>query len=377
MKKLTRLLLVLSFLFVSIGYVMAAGTIKIGFFGPLTGPSAMLGQNSLNGATIAVEEINSKGGLLGKKVVLVPYDDKSSPEQAVKAANRLAVVDNVIACLGSLHSGNMLAAGPTLKQFQISTIGNGTSPTWLEQGNQFLFRAIGNNQLNIKEISKYVKKKDFKKIAVLTGNDEYGTTGGNLFVDAAKEAGIKIVTRESFTHGDRDFTGQFARINNSKPDAVLIWALGDDLGAVTKQLRQSGYDGLVIGAEGYGLTQVLDIAGDAANNVIFAAQYLIPDKPEDANDPLMKSFLKRYVKKFGKLPVTDNAFRSYDAMRNIAEGIRRAKSLNKVKIKDGIESLTNYKGIAGDFNYKGNHGEGIHSMRLYRIEDGKYKEVQY
>ena len=70
--------------------------------------------------------------------------------------------------------------------------------------------------------------------------DEYGTTGADDFAALAHEHGLEIVTRESFTHGDRDFTGQLARIRAEDPDAVLLWALGDDLGALTRQLRQAG-----------------------------------------------------------------------------------------------------------------------------------------
>ena len=108
--------------------------IKIGLFQPLTGPSSLMGTAGYNSAKLAVEEINEAGGILGKKVELIPYDDKSSPEEAVKAVTRMIEVDEVDAIIGSLHSGNIQAAGDILEEAQIPLMGTGTSPQWLEQG---------------------------------------------------------------------------------------------------------------------------------------------------------------------------------------------------------------------------------------------------
>jgi branched-chain amino acid transport system substrate-binding protein len=162
-----------------------------------------------------------------------------------------------------------------------------------------------------------------------------------------------------------------------EPDAVFIWALGDDLGALTKQLRQAGYDGPVLGAEGYTLPQVLEIAGKAANNVIFPAQYLVPEKPQDAEDAMMRSFLTRYFERYGEMPVSDNAYRGYDAVRIIAEAITRANTLDTEKVRHAISNIEGFESLAGRFSFKGFDGEGIHEMRFFRISDGKYVEIKH
>jgi branched-chain amino acid transport system substrate-binding protein len=325
---------------------------------------------------IAVEEVNSDGGLLGLPLTLVEYDDRSSPEQAVKAVNKMIQVDGVVAAVGSLHSGNILAAAPVLERTKTPTLGAGTSPSWLEQGYQYLFRAVGNSGLSVRQLALYSSLVGLRRIGVIHGNDEYGTSGANGFIEAAAAKGLEIVTRESFTHGDRDFTGQFARIFHQDPDAVLVWALGDDLGAVTQQLRQAGYEGPILGSEGYTMPQVLEIAGKATDGVILAAQYLIPDHPGDVQDELMRRFLKEYVGLFGDMPASDNAYRGYDAVKIIAEAIRRSNSLDGEEIRNAIQDLENYRGIAGEFTFRGHGGEGIHEMRMYRIEDGGYHEIE-
>ena len=353
-----------------------AEPIKIGFFGPLTGASAQLGQAERNGVLIAIDEINAAGGLLGRPVELIEYDDKSSPEQAVKAATKLVQADQVTAIVGSLHSGNMLAAGPVLEEYQTPTVGVGTSATWLEQGWEYSFRSISNSQVASKQLAKYAAENEIINIALLHGNDEFGNNGASDFESNAVPLGIEIVADESFTHGDRDFTGQFAKIIASDPDSVLIWCLGDDLGAVTKQLRQAGYDGLIMGCESYSFAEVMDIAGDATNNVVFTAQYLVFDPPEEATDPLMVSFLTAYKERFDEKPASDNAFRGYDAMQIIALGITRANSLKGADIIEQIHAINDYQGLAGLFDFVDNHGEGMDEMRLYEIKGGKYIEIE-
>ena len=353
------------------------GPITFGYFGPLTGPTAQAGQALRNGAQVAIDEINAGGGLLGRQVSLVEYDDRSSPEQAVRSATKLVQVDDVDAIIGSLHSGNILAAGPVVEESQTPLVGAGTSPTWLAQGYTYFFRALGNSELSAKQLADYAETAGFKTVAILHSNDEYGNSGAGIFASAAKERGVEIAAQESFTHGDRDFTGQIGSIARLSPDAVFIWALGDDLGPVTKQMRQLGYMGPILGPEGYTLPEALQIAGPTADGVVFAAQYLIPGSVDEASDPEMKAFLAAYEEKFGEMPASDNAFRGFDAANVLAEGIRRAETTDGKAVRDAILAIDDYKGIAGVFDYAsgGGNGEGIGTMRLYGIEGGNVTEM--
>ena len=128
-----------------------SSTIKIGYFGPLTGGTAQAGQAALNGVQIAVNELNEAGGVLGKQLEIVSYDDKSSPEEAVKAATKLVQVDKVNAIFGSLHSANVQAAAPVIEEAKTICVAGGTSPTWLEQGYTYLFRSISNSSVSAKQ----------------------------------------------------------------------------------------------------------------------------------------------------------------------------------------------------------------------------------
>lgn len=353
-----------------------SSTIKIGYFGPLTGGTAQAGQAALNGVQIAVNELNEAGGVLGKQLEIVSYDDKSSPEEAVKAATKLVQVDKVNAIFGSLHSANVQAAAPVIEEAKTICVAGGTSPTWLEQGYTYLFRSISNSSVSAKQLAKYADSQNLRKIALFTSNSEYGTSGAEEFQEACKDYDIEFVASETMTDGDRDFTGQFAKINASAPDAVFVWCLGDDLGAVTKQLRQSGFNGPILGSESYTLPEILENAGDAANGVAFASQYIVYSDPNDAEDELMKQFLERYIEEFGEPPASDNAFRAYDGVMMIAEAMEAAQADSGEALRDAYNNIDGYVGLAGTFSYVGKNGEGIDSMRIFQIQDGKYVEAQ-
>lgn len=354
----------------------ASSTIKIGYFGPLTGGTAQAGQAALNGVQIAVNELNEAGGVLGKQLEIVSYDDKSSPEEAVKAATKLVQVDKVNAIFGSLHSANVQAAAPVIEEAKTICVSGGTSPTWLEQGYTYLFRSISNSSVSAKQLAKYADSQNLRRIALFTSNSEYGTSGAEEFQEACKDYDIEFVASETMTDGDRDFTGQFAKINASEPDAVFVWCLGDDLGAVTKQLRQSGFDGPILGSESYTLPEILENAGDAASGVAFASQYIVYSDPNDAEDELMKEFLERYIEEFGEPPASDNAFRAYDGVMMIAEAMEAAQADSGEALRDAYNNIDGHVGLAGTFSYVGKNGEGIDSMRIFQIQDGKYVEAQ-
>ncbi|WP_280960580.1 ABC transporter substrate-binding protein [Butyricicoccus faecihominis] len=349
--------------------------IKIGYFGPLTGGTAQSGQAARNGLQIAVDELNAAGGVLGRQVDVIEYDDKSSPEQAVRAATKLVQVDKVDAIFGSLHSGNVLAAAPVIEDSKTLTVAGGTSPTWLQQGYTYLFRALANSDVAAVQLAKYAQSQNFKRIAIFTSNDEYGSTGGQGFIQAATPLGIEFVANETFTVGDRDYTGQFAKINAAEPEAVLVWSVGEELGAVTKQLRQSGYTGPILGPEGYTLPEIYEIAGDATDGVCFAAQYLVYANPEDAEDPQMQAFLQAYLDSYNEPPASDNAYRAYDGMKMIALAMETCGKANGPELRDAYNDIDGYKGLAGTFSYKGKNGEGIDTMRIYKMQGGKFIEA--
>lgn len=353
------------------GETATSDAIKIGFYGPLTGPTSLAGQASKNGADLAVEEINAQGGINGVPVELIAYDDKSSPEQAVKDVTKLIDSDHVQGIVASLHSGNILAAAPIIEEAKVPTVGLGTSPEWLQKGYTYLFRSLANNDYGNIGVCDLIEKMGYQKVGILYRAEDYSKFNADDITVKLQERGISVVASESFPAKDTDYTAQITNILNAQPDTIVSYAGSENLGLILKQLRQKGYDGYLFGDQSLTMPDIREVAGAAADGAIFSANYILPNDPEGASNDIEKRFCQSYIDKFGSMPESDNAYRAYDAVYILARGIQDAGSLEGEAVRDAIENITDLQGIAGTFNFKGNHGEGIDQVRNYIIMDGE------
>jgi branched-chain amino acid transport system substrate-binding protein len=374
MKKVLILLLILVIGFGSVVFAAAQAekedVIKVGFYGPLSGPMSLSGIASRQGTELAIKQLNDAGGVLGKKLVLFPYDDKSSPEQAVKAVTRMIESDKVHVIVGSLHSGNTLAQGPVGEKAKIPQIAIGTSPTWLEQGFKYHFRCLPNTHIINVEIARTIDKLGLKKIGGLGRSDEYGKTGIEDVRDQLSAKNIPM-TAEWFQPGDTDFTGQLTKLINSGIDGLIAYGVDVDQGPIMKQARRLGFTGLVFGPESMNVPSVKEVAGKDADGAIYGSAYVIPDTIEESINQMHKDFFTAFVAEFGAMPESQVAMRCYDAVNLLAEAIRRAGSLDGTAIRDQLDNLYGVEGLAGTFDFRGNHGEGILYSRMFAIKDGK------
>lgn len=338
---------------------------------PLTGVNAQVGESANMAAELAVKVINKEGGFNGVPIKLVNYDDQGSPEEAVKIANKMIQVDKVDAILGSLTSSNVLAAGGIYNEAKIPTIGTGNSPTWMQQGWEYVFRAGLNTALSMPHVTEKMLNLDVKKVAVFRGLDDAAKTSAETFIEEAKKAGIEVTTIESYTEGDTDFSGQVAKMINSKPDAVFCSTNGPTQAIFAKQLRQLGFDKLCFNREGIPV-DTINVAGDAVNNWVFAYPYVVYNSIEEAKDPEMKEFLELYVQAYGVMPFHDCAYRSWDAMMVFWEASKIAGSNDKEAIKDAISKIKDFKSLGGILDFTDGTREGLHTLNDYIIIDGKY-----
>lgn len=350
--------------------VPAQEVIKVGFYGPLAGPMSLSGIASRQGAELAIKQVNAQGGVNGMKMVLVSYNDNSSPEEAVKVVTRMITSDKVNCIVGSLHSGNILASAPVVEKYKIPEIGIGTSPSWLQKGYTYLFRPLANTAVIGGQIAQTIKDLGYKKIGALGRSDEYGKTGVEDIKKQLDIYGIKLVS-EWFNPGDTDFTGQITKLINSGVDAMVAYGVDADQGPIVKQARLNGFEGLIFGPESLSVPSVKDVAGRDADGSVFGTQYVIPAKPEDAIDKVHEEYFKAFVAEFGHMPDSQTSMRCYDAVKIFAEVIKRAKSLDGTAIRDQIANLYGFTGLAGTFDFRGGNGEGIRELRMFAIKNGK------
>lgn len=352
------------------------GTIRIGYFGPLSGRTEKAGRAALNGAKLAAEEVNQEGGINGSAVEIVAYDDMSNTSEAVKAAKALVEEDHVNAIYGSLHSGNMKAAGAYINEQKVLCVSGATSTSWPADDWEWLFRCTANERVSVEKLAEYAASLGLVRIATLTSHDNYGSNAAEELEKVSKRFGLEITEETTMENGDRNFSEQFEKIKKANPDAVFLWCVGDDLESVTRQMRQYGIVCPILGCEGYSLPELANVGNNGLNGVIFAAQFVVYDNPADAQENNMKEFLQKYIQTYGEAPKSDNAFRAYDGVKLIIEAMKKSGCTEGEGLRRAFREIDGYVGLAGIFSYKKmDHGEGIRSVRLFEIQNGTYREV--
>lgn len=338
---------------------------------PLTGVNAQVGDAANKAAALAVKVINENGGLNGVPVRLINYDDQGAPEEAVKLATKMIQQDKVNAVLGSLTSTCMLAAGKYYNDAKILALGTGNSPTWMDQDWEYVFRACLNIGLSMPFLVDKMVDMGIKNVAVFQGLDDAAKTSAETFINLCKEKGIEVLTIESYTEGDTDYSGQVAKIISTNPEVVFCSTNGPTQAIFAKQLRQLGFEGLAFNREGL-TADVINVAGSAADNWAFAYPYVTYTSPEEAEDEDMRKFLELYQAEYNEMPFHDCAYRSWDTMMVIAEAARIAGSNDSTAMKDAIHQIKDFKVLGGVLDFTDGSGEGLHSINTYLVKDGKY-----
>jgi len=342
-----------------------AEPVVFGFFGPLTGPTAQAGNALLHGAELRVKELNESGGILGRPVELVTCDDKSEPEDGVTCVQRLIDQDGVDAIVGTLHSPIISATAPIVGENEVPMVGAGTGVAWCNEGHEYVWRETANSDANAAAIKQALQESDWSNLGVLYQNDDYGASGAES-LEAIE--GIEVVASETYNPADRDYSGQIIKLLGADLDVIAVWGLGDTLGPVTNQLRQQGWDGPIIGAEGYTLPEVVEVAGENVDGVIFASLYYIPEEAAAYPEENVRAFLESYVAEFGELPASDNAYRAYDGATILAYAMEQAGSVDGSAVKDAINAISGLEGLAGTFDYATGGCEGIQTSKLWEYE---------
>lgn len=338
---------------------------------PLTGTNALPGECALNATKLAVKLINEEGGLLGKQIKLVSYDDQGSPEEAVKVATKLVEVDNCDAIIGSCISSCVLSGGNSINEAGIPMFGTGTSPTWMQQGWDYVFRACQNNDFALPSVVDQLKELGVTKVAIFTGQDDAAVAGSETFQALAKEAGIEITTVESYVEGDTDFSGQVAKMINSGAEVMFISTFGPTQPLIAKQLRQYGFNGLCFTKDLYQV-DALQVAGSASNNFAFAYPYLTYATVEECDIPIVRDFLEKYEAEYGELPTSDCAYRAWDSVMVLKAAVEKAGSTDREAIAKAVGEISGLETLAGTMDFTLGDGEGLHSSNIFIIADEKY-----
>jgi branched-chain amino acid transport system substrate-binding protein len=348
-----------------------SNVIKVGINYELSGDVATYGQSSVEGIKLAVEQINAAGGINGKQIQLVEYDNKSDSAEATTIATKLMTSDKVVAVLGPATSGNFKAEIPVAIKHKVPVIsGSATAEDVTVDANgvkEYAFRICFNDSYQGTAMANYALKNlsKSKAVIIMDSSSDYGKGLAKNFADTFKAAGATIVAEEAYVKGDTDFSAILTKIKGLDFDVIFIPGYYNEAGLIIKQARALGIDVPVLGCDGFDSPTLLDLAGaEALNNVYFSNHYSSLDQ-----DPTVVKFIEAFKAKYNKEP---NAFHAlgYDAAMFLADAIKRSEKVTGEAIKNALESTDNFNGVTGSFSIDENHNT-VKAIVVIELKNGE------
>lgn len=357
---------------------LAQDTIKIGVNQPLTGPFAASGTYIVNGAKIAAEQINTKGGILGKKVELVIEDNKSNPTEAAAVAEKLIVRDKVPVMLGAWGSSLTLAVMPKLMQYEVPMLVETSSSSKItQQGNPYIFRISPPSAVEAAIFKDLLPQLGIKKVDFLSINNDWGRGTATDFSKMFKDNGIAVGLTETMDQADQDMSAQLAKIKGTDSDTIIVTTAVEQLTLLLKQAAALGITKKIITTGGsQNPDQLIDQAGAAANNtrhMVFFAPWQVE---KTFNPQMTKDFLAAWAEKgFNKAGVTEG-YRGYDGVYVIKAAIEKAgkadpKAITAAFWQISVPTLNGQVVFIKDGPAGRESGQYMARGKLITIADGK------
>ena len=353
--------------------------IRIGALFELTGAVANYGKSSLNGAQMAVDEINGKGGLNGKKIRLVSADNKSEPSEAGNQATKLITKDKVAVIVGPCTSGSTAAASPVVSGSKVPLISpSATAPgiTVDDKGKvrPYIFRVCFTDPFQGKILATFaVDELKLKKIAIYNdSSSDYSKGLAEVFAKTLESKGGEVVAQEAFLAKDQDFKATLTKLKAANSEALYVPAYYEEVSKIVKQAREVGITCPILGSDGWDSPKLVEIAGaDALNGTYYSSFYSSQD-----TDPHVQQFIKDYRKKYNAEP-DGFAINGYNCILVAAEAIKQAGSTDGTKIAKALEGLKDFQMATGKMTVDPEHNP-IVSCVIIRMKDGQplfYKKI--
>jgi branched-chain amino acid transport system substrate-binding protein len=372
MKKRTIFISLLAatfFLGVELSPIGAQETLRIGYIAPLTGPGSLFGLTAKEGFTLALEDINAKGGIHGKKLDIIIYDDQSKPTAAATLAQRLMLQDKVPLIVMATGSVDVLAAMEVTERSKMPFfICASASPVITEKGFKWIWRRSFNDKVCAELIGKLVvSKPNWKRITILSENSDWGRPPSEMLAKMIKESKDKqLLAIEFFNRGDTDFSGQLVKIKATNPDVMVSWGYHTEGALIARQKQQLGIKAQTIGNSTMIFPEYIKLAGGAAEGVMF----IVTENSYINPDPKIQAFVKRFEERFHHVPglvTIDN----YDGATTVAEVLRATGPVPE-KIQNALYTMT-FQGILGPMKYDAKGQCNIRGAILAKVEGGKHK----
>jgi len=360
------------------GAAHAADAIKIGSVLSVTGPAAFLGDPELKTLQLYVDKINAGGGVIGRKLELVNYDDGSEAAKANGFAKRLIESDHVNIIIGGTTTGATMSMAPLVDKAGIPFISLAGGVIVTEPVKKWIFKTPHTDRMAAEKVFEDMKKRGISKVALLSETSGFGQSGRKEAQASAAKYGVTLVADETYGPKDTDVTAQLTKIKAVPGvQAVFVFGLGQGPAVVTKNYGQLAMNSLPLyQSHGVASEEYIKLAGKAADNVRMPSPALtiagsLPS--EDAQKPIVTNYEKTYRDQYKTDPSTFGGY-ALDALNLAVDAIKRANSTDPEKVRAALEQTKNFVGTTGVFNMSATDHMGLDlsAFRMVEIKDGRW-----
>jgi branched-chain amino acid transport system substrate-binding protein len=344
----------------------SSGPILVGHYASMTGSEATFGQSTDNGIRLALKERNAAGGVKGRQIEVITYDDQGKPQEAGTAVTRLITDDHVVAVLGEVASSLSLAGGAVAQQYGVPMVTPSSTNPAVTRGKDMVSRVCFIDPFQGYVGAKFARENlDADAAAILYDQQQAYSTGlADEFKKHFVEMGGTITTEQEYNGGDSDLSAQLTTIRSSAPDVIYIPGYYTDVGNIAIQARRLGIEVPLLGGDGWDSSQLTAIGGEAIEGSYYSNHYA-PDQPSEE----VKQFVDKYQAEYGVVP-DGLAALGYDAANLLFEAMERADSLDGKALAAAIAATKDFRGVTGVISMDENRDAQKPAV-IVQIKDGK------
>jgi branched-chain amino acid transport system substrate-binding protein len=329
----------------ALGVASAANEpIKFGHYGSLTGKDAAFGVATGKGVRLAIEEINAKGGLLGRKLEYLVEDVQSKQGESATAAKRLISREKVVALIGANASANSLEAAPICQNAKIPMMAISSTNVKVTEVGDYIFRICYIDPFQGAVLAKFAHSSlKAKRIAFMTAvNSPYSVGLSGFIRERFTALGGEVVADQKYNEGEKDFRAQLTALRSARPDAIAATGFYTEAALICIQARELGLNVPIFGGDGWEAPQLIELGGKAVEGTYYATYFSAQNQ-----SPRVASFVQRYQKRWnGEIPEAVAAL-GYDATFLIAGAIERTGTTDGPKLRDALAGTKDFEGITG------------------------------
>lgn len=346
-----------------------SGEITIGYVGTLSGPASFLGEAPLNGAELAVKELNDAGGVEGFTFSIVSQDDELDPAKGVAAAQRLVSQDQVDVVVGAAHSGVSQAMTEVTEQAGVPQISPLSALNSLTDPVKPYFFRFWNKDAVIADTLAEFSIENFDSVGLLYETTAFGQGGKDALTAAFEERGEPLVAAEAFDLTAQDLTPQLSKLRSAGADAIIVQSQGPQAALTARNLEQLGYDARIVGHPGLAQQGFPALAQGAAEGAIVIDGL---DREKEAT----QEFIEAYEAEYGEEPFSFYPATGYDIVHLIGEALTNV-DCDVDKLRDGMEAVDGFQGVVGrdsaevSYGPDDHDGHGADALIFKEIRDGQ------